>query len=126
MESAAQTLRGNQYETFNQPNVVMDNFLTPKPVDNNASRPMTYKEAQMATPRTQQEQSTIQLIQELKKSLCLELKNIRKEDILRKLNIDKESIESFNEFAGYLNMTNPICSGKDVDTVDKLISQMGI
>lgn len=40
--------------------------------------------------------------------------------------IDKESLQSFNEYAKYLELVNPICSPDSVDTVDKLVQNLGM
>ena len=39
---------------------------------------------------------------------------------------DVDSLQSFHEYAGYLDLVNPICSPDSVDTADKLVLNLGI
>lgn len=60
---------------------------------------------------------------EICKLLLNEAEKVSHED---EYTIDKESLQSFNEYAKYLELVNPICSPDSVDTADKLVINLGM
>lgn len=65
-------------------------------------------------------------IKELEMKLAYEAENALQNELQNKLNIDLESINSFNEFARYLQTVNPICSPDTIDTAEKLLRTLGM
>ena len=44
---------------------------------------------------------------------------------IQQLRVEVDCIDSFLDFATYLDKVNPICTPDSIDTVDKLISTLG-
>ena len=64
-------------------------------------------------------------ITKFKQLLALESDIVYYYELFIKLNIDPESIQSFNSYAKYLEQVNPICNPNEVDTAEKLIKLLG-
>jgi len=65
-------------------------------------------------------------VKEIGKILSRETERIQSNDKLSRDKFDMESLQSFHDYARYLELVNPICSPDAVDTADKLIYNLGI
>ena len=74
--------------------------------------------------RTTKEQSGT--VKEIGKILSRETERIKTNEKLSRDKFDMESLQSFHEYARYLELVNPICSPDSVDTADKLVYHLGI
>ena len=68
----------------------------------------------------------VNTIMAIKTNLALEAEKVHYSDLFSRLLIDVDSIQSFNEYARYLDHVNPICSRDAVDTPEKLVHLLGI
>ena len=65
-------------------------------------------------------------IHEIGKILFREAECVKTHEKLSRDKFDIECIQSFNEYARYLELVNPICSPEAVDTAEKLMLNLGM
>lgn len=83
--------------------------IPPSPLDKSVKRPRTKDKS---------------AIHEIGRILRCEAERVKNHETRDKFDI--ECIQSFNEYARYLELVNPICSPEAVDTAEKLIVNLGM